>query len=178
MSEAAVEFEINSEYYREFHEEWVQAVGRGWRIDRVMIPLFLVVGLVLGGAGLVLDKSALQLPGAIFCCASVFEFIKGRRKREQWLTHAMNLPWSGKTLRIEVENRTLVQKKDFAGDPRFERTGELLDTPNGYLLRYESPGIEVPNSAISSESASVYIPHRLIEPAMSRAQFRGLLKAG
>lgn len=114
MSEAAVEFEMNSEYFREVHEEWVQAVGRGWRIDRVMIPLFLAAGLSLGGAGLALGKPTLQVPGAMFCFASMFEFLKRRRKRAQWLAHSMDLPWSGETLRIEVENRNLVQKKVFA----------------------------------------------------------------
>jgi hypothetical protein len=175
MSAAAVEFTLDSSYYREFHEEWIRAVGRGWRIDRILVPLFLVVGAGLGVAGMTLDQAALQVPGGLLCLFSLIEHLKSRRKKTQWLAHAMSLPWSGKTMRIEVEDGTLVQKKDFAGDPRFKRTGELLDTPNGYLLRYESDGIEVPSKAISGTSASVYIPHRLIEPPMTRAEFRGLL---
>jgi len=175
VSNVAIEFKMDADYFDEFHREWIEAVGRGWRIDRVMKPVFLVVGLVLAVVAAVKSNNALLVPGVMCCGFAVLEHVKGIRKKAKWLAHSLSLPWSGKTMRMGVEDRTLVHKNEFEGAPRFERIGELLDTPNGYLLRYECDGIEVPDSAISGISASVYIPQRAIQPAMTRAEFRALL---
>lgn len=175
MSQAVIEFLMDADYYKEFHSEWISAVGRGWRVDRAMVPLFMAGGICLAVVGLQRSVLALTVPGLLCCLFAAVEFAKGKRKKAQWLAHALALPWSGKTMRIKVENRALVQNHEFEGDPRFERSGDLLDTPNGYLLRYQSAGIPVPITAISDTFASVYIPHRAIQPAMTRAQFRSLL---
>jgi len=65
-----------------------------------------------------------------------------------------------------------VQDNDYEGDPRFQRTGEIIVTPNGYLVRYQAPArIDVPSRAISNLDASVYVPHRAITPPMSKTEF-------
>lgn len=177
MNPATIEFKLDADYYREFHAEWVEAVGRGWRIDRIMIRVFLAGGAGLAVAGLLLSMSTLSVPGALLCIFGAFEFFKGKRRKSRWLSHVQSLPWSGKTLRIEVEDGALIQKHDFRGAPPLARRSELLDTPNGYLLKLHfAQEQEVPDSAISSTKASIYIPHRRIEPPMSRETFRGLLR--
>lgn len=177
MSPATIEFQLDADYFREFHAEWVEAAGRGWRIDRIMVRIFVAGGVTLAATGLLLSMSTLSVPGALFCIFGGFEFVKGKRRKSRWLSHAQSLPWSGKTLRIEVENGALVQKHDFQGAPPLERRSELLDTPNGYLLKFRlTEEVEAPDSAISSTNASVYIPHRQIEPAMTREAFRRLLR--
>ena len=67
---------------------------------------------------------------------------------------------------------------NFEGDPRFQRTGAILLTPNGYLVRYQAiEQIDVPSRAISSVDASVYFPHRAITPAMSKSDFAQRISA-
>jgi hypothetical protein len=161
-------------YYREFHAEWIAAVGRGWRVDRVMIPAFLLVGLSLAVVGAAKGSLVAGVPGLLLCAFAGFEGFRHARKRSAWLQYCLSLPWSGKTMTIDVELGTLIQRHEFEGDPRFSKTGEVVDTPNGYLVKYRSARVDAPD-AVSTTEASVYIPHVAIQPPRSRAKFRSLL---
>jgi hypothetical protein len=175
QDDAVMEFVMDAAYCREFHQEWVDSVGHGWRVDRVMIPAFGFTA-VLVAVGAVLSNvfELLYVAGGLLL-VSGFEAWNRSRRRATWLEYCRTLPWFGKTLRIVLRGGDLIQEKNFAGDPRFARTGEILPTPNGYLVRYEAvPSIDVPNNAISALRASVYIPHRTISPLMSRAEFAKL----
>ena len=44
VGEIRIAFTMDEPYFREFFDEWVAVVGRGWRVDRVMIPTFGLVG--------------------------------------------------------------------------------------------------------------------------------------
>lgn len=56
---------LDEAYYREFHEEWVQARGRGWRLDRLMVSLCLAVATSLFGLGLAMDSVRFFIYGGL-----------------------------------------------------------------------------------------------------------------
>jgi hypothetical protein len=171
-SEAVIEFVMNESYFREFHEEWIAVRGASWRLDSMMVRLFVVAGIAVVIAALVANRhELLYLAGGLLLIA-LFEGWKRVRRKSVWLNHCKTVPWYGKTMRIVLRGGDLFQENAFEGDPRFHRTGAILVTPNGYLVRYEAPErIDVPSRAISDVDASVYVPHRAITPAMSKADF-------
>ncbi len=177
MTPATIEFQLDADYFREFHEEWVASVGRGWRVDRVMVRIFVAGGLGLALIGLLLSTPTVSIPGALFSFFGALEFVKGRRKRSRWLSYAESLPWNGRRVRFEVENGALVQKVGFDGSAPLLRPAGLVETPNGYLFTLPlAPDLEVSDGALSSTKSSLYVPHRQIQPTMTREKFRSLLR--
>ncbi|MEM6996415.1 MAG: hypothetical protein AAF721_38275 [Myxococcota bacterium] len=176
MHDVTIELDLDPRYFAEFHEEWIAALGRGWRIDRVMIPTAVLGGIALATTGAVRGALFLLVPGLMFCAFGLLELVKSKRKRAAWLRRAQSLPRSGQRLRLAVEHGALVQT-DLSGDvPRIGPSAELIDTPNGYLLRFEQRNGSGSPGAEGHAYASVYIPHRRVRPAMTRHQFRALLK--
>ncbi|MEO0606517.1 MAG: hypothetical protein AAF211_34135, partial [Myxococcota bacterium] len=59
------------------------------------------------------------------------------------------------------------------GDPTYRRTGELLDTPKGFLLRYAraTPDDTVPD-AVSPDRASVFLPLDALSRPLGREEVR------
>ncbi len=170
--EAVIEFVMNESYFREFHEEWIATRGVGWRRDRMTIRLVAASGIAAVIAAVVANRREfLYLAGGLLLIA-LFEGWKRFRRKSVWLNHCKTIPWYGRTMRLVLRGGALLQENAFEGDPRFQRTGAILATPNGYLVRYEAPErIDVPSRAISGVDASVYVPHRAITPAMSKADF-------
>ena len=176
--EHRVELTMDETYYRELFREWVATVGRGWRIDRVMIPTFALAGAACVVAGVATGGAPLLGSGGALLFFAALEAWKGHRRRTTWMLACRSLPWFGRTLRIVIRDGEIIQENDFAGDPRFERTGSVLLTPNGYLVRYAaiSP-VAVPNGAVSPIAASIYIPHRAVTPPIARIELAKLIGA-
>jgi hypothetical protein len=164
---ATIELNMNQAYFREFHKEWVRSLGKGWRIDRVMIPVFLISGLALAGLGFSRGQAFIWVPGLMSCFFAMAEALKGWRKRRRWILQAMKQPWSGKNVRIEVKDGALVQKTDVDGEIRLERRVGLVESPEGYFFRFQPLD--------DAKKSSVYVPHRAIQPTMSRDDFKALL---
>ena len=173
-----IAFTMDAGYYRESFDEWVAVIARGWRIDRFMIRLFAHVGVGACIAAWLSGYYPLFGLGAVTLCSAAFEAVTSRRRRAAWNRVCRALPWYGSEIRITVHDGVLVQDHLFAGDPRFARTGSILVSPNGYIVRYaaQTP-IETPGPEISSINASLYIPHRAITPPMRREDFAALIGA-
>ncbi len=170
--DAIIEFVMNDAYFQEFHREWISVLGRGWRTDRIMIPLFASVAVVVAILAMVLHAPRFLALAAGLLVIAGFEGGKYIRRRNAWYRHGKTLPWYGKPLRIVLRDGDLVQDKDFAGATEYRRTGAIIPTPNGYLVRYRAvTAIDGVDSAVSRVDASIYVPHRAIQPAMSRAEF-------
>lgn len=174
--EAVIELVLDDAYCRELHAEWVAAVGRGWRLARLMTRLFAAAGLGVLAWTVATARLEGLLPGVVFVGIAGHAAWSRRRQFRAWSERCRALPWFGEPLRVVVRDGALVQEKTFAGDPRYQRTGELLRTPNGYLVRYLAPeGTPAPAEAVSPDRASVYLPLRAVRPAMTRAAFERLL---
>ena len=169
------EFLMDGAYFAEYHREWAVALGKGWQTAKRLAAACVLAALVLAGGGWFTNRLGLSVVAAALLLFSLLLTVSLRSRRAAWLRNCASLPWSGKVLRIEVRDGDLVQVKDFPGAPEFHRTGAVLTTPNGYLVRYEGPTV-TGSSAVSATNASVYIPHATIRPAMSRAQFLASLR--
>lgn len=169
---------MDDAYHREFFNEWVAVVGRGWRIHRIVIPTLALAG--VGGCIAALTfgtRSLLSTSCAALLIAAV-ESWRQARHRAAWYRACAALPWYGRDMRIVVHSGLLVQRNEYEGDPRFKTTGEILVTPNGYLVRYKmSEPIANSGTKISPTDASVYIPHRAITPSMPQEAFAALIGA-
>lgn len=166
---------MDDPYFREFHREWVRALGKGWRTSRRMAVGLVIASFVLVIAGWSTNSPQLKVFAFVSFALGVLVVVAFVRRRAAWLQHCRLLPGYGKVLRIEVRDGDLVQVKDYPGDPKLERTGALVLTSSGYLVRYRGV-IEHTNQAVSTTTASVYIPHRAIVPAMSREAFLANLR--
>jgi hypothetical protein len=175
MSPIYSEFLMDRAYYAEFHREWVVALGRGWRTAERLAAACLLAAILLAGSGWFTNIEGLIVAAAPLLLFSLLVIVSLLSRRAAWLRNCASLPWSGKVLRIEVRDGDLVQVKDFPGAPEFHRTGAVITTPKGYLVRYQGVAV-TGSSAVSATSASVYIPHATIRPAMSRAEFLASLR--
>ncbi len=175
-AEVTIEFVMDEDYFLEFHEEWVAAVGRNWRASRVLAPLFVVAGSAVIVWGLATESSLRAVAGALLAAFAGWDLLSLRRRKARWLAAVRARPSAGGTMLIDVIDGELVQMHDLEGDPGFHRTGDILDTPRGYLLKYRGEAGVPMDKAISATAASVYIPHRAIQPAMTRAEVRALLR--
>lgn len=165
-NEASIEFTFNDAYFREFHDEWQATIGRGWRVDRILIGVFAGLALVVAAGALLFHQHRFLWLALLLAGIAAFESVKRVRRRHAWLAHCRALPWYGRRMRVVLRDGALVQENDFAGDPRFRRTGEIRRTPRGWLVRYVSDGVAQPTRAVSSTQASVYLPHRALHPPM------------
>jgi hypothetical protein len=173
-----IEFDMDGAYFREFHAEWVHALGRGWRVDRRMIPLAGAAGAGLAGAGWAFRATPLLAGGAVLLFAAGHELGKRWRRRRSWLRHCRSLPWYEQRMRLLLVDGELVQEHDLAGDPRYRRTGSIVPTPRGYLVRYEAAEpLDISEPAVSVAAASVYVPHRAIQPPLTREAFASRVTA-
>jgi hypothetical protein len=177
MPDYRIHITFNDAYFEEFFEEWVIRVGRGWRIDQVMIAVSAVAAVGLATISVVSEQRGLMAAGGVAAFAAAFEGWKRVRRRRAWLAFCRSLPWFGRELHISVVDGALIQEKPYAGDPRLVRSVPILLTPRGYLVSYlaEHP-IDAP-SAVSPDRASVYIPHRAVEPPVDRDTFAAIISA-
>ncbi len=53
---------MDEKYLLEFHSEWVVTIGKGLRIDKMMIPLFFSLGVITLVVGLYLQKNFIYIP--------------------------------------------------------------------------------------------------------------------
>jgi len=109
-NDAVIEFVMDEPYFRESHREWIASRGVGWRIDRIMIPVFVVAALVVMGASLAMSANEfLYVAGGLLLIA-VFEGWKYVRRARAWMSHCKTLPCYGKGMRIvlrgEISCRT------------------------------------------------------------------------
>ena len=177
MAEFRISFTMDEAYLREFFEEWVSLFGQGWRRDRVMISIFGFAGVIIGLIALWYKQWPLLGLGATAGLIAAFEAWKSARRRSAWLQFCRSQPWFCREMNIAVRNGILIQENDYDGDPRFDRTAPIRLTPHGYLVRYAAnTPIDTP-PAVSGISASVYIPHRTILPAVDRNAFAALIGA-
>lgn len=173
MSEvvATAELTLDDEYLAELHREWVASLGRSFRIGRIISAGSFAASIAALAVG-ALGTNALSLP--LGAALAMFAGLLGHdllRHRRRWLAYLRTLPWYGRRLRIELRDDGLFQQQDLDGDPRFKRTGEVVATPNGYLVRYSATEqIPATGDAVSKERAMVYIAHRWITPPMSREE--------
>ena len=158
-------------WLRESLAEWIATVGKGTRTVRRLGEGAAVVATALAIVAWLSGRWALLAAAAPPALLAVSAFVSIARRRSQWLRHMRTLPWFGEELRIVVRDGDLVQVKEWDGLPGFERTGQVVVTPNGYLVRYRG-SYDPPNAAISDCTASIYVPHRAIAPPLSREEFR------
>jgi hypothetical protein len=134
-----------------------------------MIPTFGLVGAACLVASALTDYTPLLGFGLVALGASALEGWKYWNRKKKWMDACRTLPWYGKKLRLRLRDGVLSQDKQVEGDPRFERAGAILETPNGYLVRYEaSEATRPPGGAVSPTLASVYIPRAAANPPLSR----------
>ena len=176
MATIAIEIVMDDGYYHEFHREWVASQGPGWRASKRMAIAFLTIGVGLGALGWVLGGIQMPAMTVTALVVAVLIFASLARRKRRWLECNRALPLFGAALRIEVREGNLVQVKDYAGDPRFRRTGAIVLSPNGYFVKYRGLG-DPSDYAVSATDASVYLPHRAIDPPMSREAFLSALSA-
>ena len=176
MTPIQARFVMDEAYLREFHREWVSALGKGFRTSKRMGAGLVAASLMLTIAGRWLNSQDLKGLALVSLGFGLLVTLAMAGRRAAWLRNCRSLPWYGKPMLIEVRDGDLVQVKDHAGDPRFERTGALVLTPSGYLVKYRGV-LAHTHSAVSTTDASVYIPHRAIVTAMTRNSFLASLRS-
>jgi hypothetical protein len=170
MTPIRFEFLMDDTYFCEFHRQWVAVLGKGWRTSKRMAIALISTSVLAATLGWSEELPALTALAVSFAVFGLLVTVTMARRRTTWLKHCRSLPWYGKFIRIEVRDGDLVQVKDYPGDPTFQRTGAVVVTPNGYLVRYR--GLQKnSNPVVSSTDASVYLPHRTISPSMTRETF-------
>lgn len=182
------EFVMNDPYYRQNFAEWVTTALPGIRFLRASfrrcIGLAALIGLYGFASG---DTSALMLAAFLVALAAPMIYAYFQR-RQEWLSHVRTGRNFGDTMRLAIVGSSLVQIKDFDGDPRYQRqkvedpklgqTDRVIKTPNGYLLRYKTDvDVFAPGQHFQKRSASLYIPRSSIKVPPGPEEFESAVGA-
>lgn len=177
LADIHIEFVVDDSYFEEFFEQWVAVAGRG-RIDRIMIPVAALFGVGCCIAASIMQVNSLYGVGAAAVAVSIFEGWRYYRWRRLWLKMCQSRPWYGKLVQLVLRDGVLVQLNIDAGAPVLRGRLPVRRTPRGYLIRMAlAEPLKSQNAAVSSTSASVYLPHAAVKADISMDDLAMLLGA-
>jgi hypothetical protein len=158
-------FVMNDAYFREFHDQMVATRLPRWRLHRTVARASLVTAaattvwtLASGRA----DTLALALVSGLVGGALTLRL---HQRRRRWLGYQRRLPVFGATVTVELSGGQLVQSSDRATDVQAIRRGEVLQSPNGWFVTYDTVhlGTTPDDEAVSTRHASAYLPRSSLQ---------------
>lgn len=176
MTDLEFRVEMDENYFRAFHADWIAVCGPGWRKARKVGLALLLTAACMAFVGWLLERSTVLNVSMLLAGVGGWISYSLYRRREAWLTRCRALPHYGQTIRLRLHDGTLTQVYDDGRDAVEKRTAALVVGPNGYFLRW-SASMPPVHEAVSITTASVYIPHRLVAPFMTREAFVQALSA-
>jgi len=168
-----VEFVMDEAYLREFHGEMVATRLPRWRLHARV-----AWGSVATSSGLLawaLGSNRADVFGLALFVGMVGGGMLWRlhRRRERWLIHQRRLPTFGARVAMEVGDGELVQTSDRTSDVLAIRRGELLESPRGWFVTYDTVhlGTEPTDDTVSTSRTSAYLPAAGFDGGATRDAF-------
>jgi hypothetical protein len=167
---AVATFRMDEPYLLEFHAEMVATRLPRWRFHRRVALGSAGLGVLLSVWAASTGRTDAGVLAAIVLVGAAALLFRLRRRRERWLSYQRRLPHFGALITTALDRGRLVQSSDRGTDVLAIPTGEVVESPQGWFVTYDTVrlGTEVTDASVSTARASAYLPHRSFEPPLSR----------
>jgi len=175
----AFEFVIDEAYHREFHGEMVATQLPRWRLHRRVawasagLAVVLLAWTVASGRA---DTLCLAVGVALVAAGLWWRL---HRRRAVWLRTQRRQRGFGAHLTVRVEDGQLVQTDDRGGATQCIRWGEVVESPRGWFVTYDTvfPSTDLDAPATEVRDGTAYLPRRGLDEGVSRDDVARALEA-